>query len=92
MKTISAKSKVNIEFSITLNLTVDEASALDAIVGYGVDEFLKTFYQHVGKAYLEPYESSMKDLFKKVKEELPFEIAKIKTAQEGIQKVLSKIK
>lgn len=92
MKTITAKSNVNIEFSITLNLTLEEAHALHAIVGYGIDPFLDVFYNKLGKAYLQPHEAGMKDLFKKVWAELPTEIAKVESAQKGINEALSKIK
>jgi hypothetical protein len=91
MKTITIKSNVNIEFSINLSLTLGEAQALEAIVGYGIDPFLEVFYK-LGKAYLEPHEEGMKELFKKVWSELPTEIAKIQSAQKAINEALLKFK
>lgn len=92
MKTISGKANVSIEFNITLSLTNEEAQALVAIAGYGSDEFLKTFYQHMGRTRLEPYESEMRKLFDKIRNELPIEISKIETAEKSITEALSTFK
>lgn len=69
-------------------LTKGEALALDAIVGYGIEPFLKVFYEHMGKAYLQPHEKEMKKLFERVKSELPREVKKIETAQKAINEAL----
>jgi hypothetical protein len=52
---------------ITIRLSEEEAGALDALVGYGAEEFLKAFYQHLGQAYLKPHESGLKSLFESVR-------------------------
>lgn len=88
MRKIEAKSSASVTFSIKLILTPEEASALDAIVGYGSEPFLKVFYEHMGKSYLQPYERDMISLFKTIKENIPNEISKIKTAKEAINNAL----
>jgi hypothetical protein len=40
---------------VHLSMTLEEAKALDALAGYGADGFLKVFYEHMGRAYLQPY-------------------------------------
>ena len=65
------KSTSQMEFEVILKLTEQEARALEAIAGYGSEEFLKCFYEHMGKHYLQPNESGVKTLFKTIREELP---------------------
>lgn len=53
---------------IVLVLTEEEAGALDALTGYGIDPFIKAFYENMGKSYMVPYESGLRSLFKSVRE------------------------
>ena len=68
MKTL-LKTKVN--FTVQCELSEGDIRALDALVGYGTENFLKCFYTHLGKAYLEPYEQDLINLFKKIEELRP---------------------
>lgn len=52
-----------VEVSATLTLTEEEMRAFDALVGYGVDAFLKVFYEHLGKSYMERHEAGLRSLF-----------------------------
>jgi hypothetical protein len=56
-----------IKGEVTLVLSEQEAKALDALVGYGPEPFLKAFYEHMGKAYLQPHERGLKSLFESVR-------------------------
>lgn len=60
--------KPSISANITLQLSEEEAGALDALVGYGFKSFIEAFYKHLGKAYLEPYEAGLRSLFESVRE------------------------
>lgn len=60
-----------LELKIVLELTEDEAMALDALAGYGTDSFLQTFYELMGRAYLEPHEAGLRSLFTAVREVIP---------------------
>ena len=60
---ISGNAKANVEFTIKFTLTKGEAQALEAIAGYGSDAFLEVFYPKMGKAYLQPHEKEMRNLF-----------------------------
>jgi hypothetical protein len=70
------KSSSKFEVKILLELTEQEARALEAIVGYGTKEFLECFYAHLGKHYLEPHESGVESLFETIKRELPEHLRK----------------
>ncbi len=56
-----------VKMQITIVLSEDEAGALDALAGYGTDAFLKVFYEHMGKAYLKPFEAGLRSLFDSVR-------------------------
>jgi hypothetical protein len=56
-----------IKGEVTLVLSESEAKALDALVGYGPQNFLRVFYEKLGKAYLEPHERGLRSLFESVR-------------------------
>lgn len=62
-----SKIQTKLEVTITLELTEGEAGALDAICGYGPDEFLKWFERNMGKHYIAPYREHIKTLFAKAR-------------------------
>lgn len=55
------------ESKIYLELTEGEAMALDAICGYGPQQFLEWFKRNHGKHYIEPHEGHVKSLFEKAR-------------------------
>lgn len=65
-KKLECRILLKAEIHFVLNET--EAKALDALAGYGTDNFLKCFYTHMGKAYLEPHERGLRSLFEKIKD------------------------
>lgn len=65
MAKIGCRPQVNA--TITLHLSEAEAGALDALAGYGTDQFLEVFYAKLGKSYLEPYEAGLRSLFDSVR-------------------------
>jgi hypothetical protein len=58
---------MRVETVCTLDLTDEEVKALDALVGYGADSFLRVFYQQLGKSYLSPHEAGLRSLFEAVR-------------------------
>lgn len=60
-----------LEISATLTLGESELRALDALVGYGIKPFLEVFYAKLGRAYLEPHERGLCDLFKTIGATVP---------------------
>ena len=64
------KNNTYVHFSVSCELTEDEARALDALAGYGLKSFLKVFYTEMGKHYLEPHEDGLRSLFTKVRNDI----------------------
>jgi hypothetical protein len=69
MAQIVQDSRVTME--LTFTVTEMEARALDALVGYSDDAFLKVFYEHLGTHYMKPYEAGLRSLFKSIRESVP---------------------
>lgn len=61
-------TRANITVNVTIQLDEDEINALDALVGYGFQPFLKVFYEHLGEAYLKPHEKGLEKLFKGIED------------------------
>lgn len=73
--------KPTISLSLTLELNETEARALDALVGYGVDDFLKVFYEKLGRHYMEPHESGLRSLFVTFREVIPGQLHRVDEAR-----------
>lgn len=54
--------------TLTVALTEAEAGALDALAKYGIDAFLKAFYEKMGESCLKPYEAGLRSLFKSIQD------------------------
>lgn len=72
-----------IDVDVNLKLTMAEVQALEALAGYGIENFLKVFYQHMGKHYLQPHEKGLRSLFDAIRGELPPIIRRYKSACEA---------
>ena len=75
----------NVALTVTFEMTELEAAAFVDIVGYGIDDFLKVFYEKMGKAYLSKHESGLRSLFKAVWSELPPLLERARTAREAFK-------
>lgn len=53
---------------VVLIISESEARALDALAGYGDDAFIKQFYEHLGKHYMEPHEKGLRLFLKTIRE------------------------
>ena len=60
------KVVTKVSYTVPCELTEGEVRALDALVGYGFDPFIKMFYSELGKHYMEPYEKDLRKLFAKI--------------------------
>ncbi len=74
-------STPRLDLNIQFELSYQEAAALDALAGYGHDEFLKVFYEKMGKHYLQPHENGLRSLFKSVREQLPAIVSRFEDAR-----------
>lgn len=69
MATLQGNPKLTL--SITLNLSEEEARALEAIAVYGPETVLKVCYEHLARESLERYENGIRTLFASVNSILP---------------------
>lgn len=63
--------KIDVDVKATMVLSEVELRALDALAGYGIEPFLKVFYSHLGKHYMQPHEAGLRALFKNIGEVTP---------------------
>lgn len=61
----------SLKFSFTLELDEEEAKALEALTKYGTDEFIRFFYERLGRECLQKYEPGLRRLFSVAKQQLP---------------------
>ena len=83
-----SRVQVGVELSVTLTLNESEARALDGIFGYSVDQFLKVFYEKMGKAYVEPHEAGVRSLHETIRSILSGPLATISKAKMAAQQAL----
>jgi len=74
-------SKSTQEFGVLLILTEAEAGALNDIVGYGYDTFMKVFKEKLGEHYISKHEKGAKSLFETVTKEMPKHMARFDEAR-----------
>lgn len=75
-----------VELKLSLRLDEREARALDALVGYGDDAFVKAFYEKLGKAYMEQHEGGLRSLFESVRQQMPGWLSRADRAREAFNK------
>jgi hypothetical protein len=69
MAKISQRPTISVEAVFVFSES--ELRALDALVGYGADSFLKVFYEKLGKAYMTPHEAGLRILFESIRSTVP---------------------
>lgn len=84
------RPKVRINFEVEITLTEPEAMALDGLAGYGIDAFLKVFYEKMGRSYLEQHAYGLRSLFKNIQNTITPTIKEIRQARTDIGKAIQK--
>ncbi len=74
MAQAEVKARIVLDIKIKVELTVEEARALKAIVGCGSDNFIAVYNEKLGRSYIQPYEHGVKSLFATLKESLGFKL------------------
>lgn len=87
MEKVELKSKIDVKMNITLNLSLEEARALDDMVKYGAKAFLEGYYKQLGRSYMQKHEKGVYSLFESVKEHLPSQLGKANSIIETINKL-----
>ncbi|MCA8226165.1 hypothetical protein [Burkholderia vietnamiensis] len=83
MAKITGRATLDMRADFTLD--EEEMRALDALVGYGADAFLKVFYANLGRAYMEPHEKGLRRLFDSVSQEIKPILGRAKAAREAFE-------
>lgn len=79
---MTVKTNVKVEITATMTLTEGHLRALDALIGYGDDAFLRAFYVKLGKHYMQPFERDLRDLFAHLRGEVPGSLRAVVKARE----------
>jgi hypothetical protein len=77
-------TRVSIDIQVHLVLNEQEAGALDALAGYGIDSFLEVFYEKMGRHYLQPYEDGLRSLFKAIGGQIPSVLREVQECRQFI--------
>lgn len=77
------ESRPTLSVQIVIVLTEPEARALDALVGYGDDAFIKAFYEKLGEAYMKEHEIGLRSLFASIRQLLPPWLSKADAARKS---------
>lgn len=84
---MNASIKVTVELTAVVTMNESEIMALDGILGYNVDTFLKVFYEKMGEAYVKPYEKGVRSLHTNLKGK----VSTIKSEMEDARKRFAKL-
>lgn len=52
--------KPTLKMSITIEISEEEARAINEMTCYGTDQFIKAFYENLGKSYMEKHERGLR--------------------------------
>jgi len=78
---MTVKTNIDVKITATLELTEGQLRALDAMIGYGDDAFLKAFYVKLGTSYMKPFERDLRDLFAELRKAVPPALSEVKKAR-----------
>lgn len=77
--------KPTIQVEVVISLTESEARALDALAGYGDNNFIAAFYREMGRHYLEPHEKGLRSLLVTVRETIPSILGRTDKARKAFE-------
>lgn len=75
------KGHPKIGVTAMLALNEQEMAALAALACYGTDSFLVTFYEKMGRSYLQPHEAGLRTLFDMARNEIPPLLSRVEKAR-----------
>jgi hypothetical protein len=77
----------DVQITATIRFTEGQLRALDAMVGYGDEAFLRAFYIKLGKHYMKPFERDLRDLFAQIRRTVPKAIREVEHARHRLAAV-----
>ena len=78
--------QTSVEITATIRFTEGQLRALDAMVGYGDDAFLRAFYVKLGKHYMKPFERDLRDLFGQIRRTVPTALREVETVRKQLSR------
>jgi hypothetical protein len=78
------RARIEASLTVTLELSEKEVKALDGIFGYDVEQFLKVFYERMGKAYVQPHEEGVRALHATIRQQLAGPIREYEKARKAL--------
>lgn len=82
--TIDSKPSIDLKFKFEVN--EKEARALDALVGYDFDNFVKVFKSGLGAHYIDGHEESLRGIFSQLRNSIPQALLRLELAQKEFAK------
>ena len=73
----------NVNLDLTFRINEAEARALEDLAGYGDDNFIKAFYEKLGKCYMEKHEAGLRSFLCSVRKFLPSYLAALDEARKA---------
>ena len=84
------RTTATLTFGASIALNETEVRALDALVGYGDDAFLKVFKEKLGAAYIRDHESGLRSFFATVRKDVLPALRDIDQTQKDIEQAATK--
>lgn len=81
-----SRTTATITFGASITLSEVEVRALDALVGYGDDAFLKVFKEKLGECYIRNHESGLRSFFAAVRRDVLPALSEIDQARSDLSK------
>ncbi|WP_378952256.1 hypothetical protein [Mesorhizobium sp. ANAO-SY3R2] len=87
---MATRTTATLTFGASITLNETEVRALEALVGYGDDAFLKVFKEQLGAAYIRDHESGLRSFFKTVRGEVLPALSDIDQARKDLERAAIK--
>jgi len=84
--------KPTIDVAITFTVDEEEAEALVDLAGYGVDSFIKAFYEKLGEGYMSRHEQGLRRFLASITEVVRPGLSHIKVARTAIKEQFDNLK
>lgn len=82
-------TKLSINFEAVLHLTEPEIRAMDALVGYGIEPFIKAFYEKLGEAYMRDHEGGLRTFFESIEKQVRPELYRMDEVKKTLKYEMS---
>ncbi|AMX93762.1 MULTISPECIES: hypothetical protein [Mesorhizobium] len=87
---MSVRTTATLTFGASITLNETEVRALEAMIGYGADAFLKVFKEKLGEHYIRDHQEGVRSFFKAVGRDVLPALRDIDEARKDLQKAAEK--